>query len=357
MQRAVISGTGSYIPHETKTNYDFIVHDFYGDDHTLIKVPPAEIVEKFKLITGIEERRYAPHDLNTSDIGAIAAKRAIEDAAIDPETLDQVIVAHNFGNVIKHSIQTDLVPSLANRIKHSLGIRNPNCIGYDVVFGCPGWLQGVIQADAFFKAGIAKRILVIGTEILSRVIDHYDRDCMIFSDGAGATVLEAQGGDNNSSGIIGTAAQSYSMEEAYFINMGKSYLPDADPGIRYLKMKGRKVYEFAITVVPQAMKECLEKSNVHITDVKKIFIHQANEKMDEAIIKNMYKLFGYAQPPENIMPMNIRELGNSSVATIPTLLDMVRKGELPNHKVQKGDIVLFASVGAGMNINAACYKM
>src|SRR5689334_21343561 len=166
MQRAVISGTGAYIPHETKTNYDFVVHNFYGDDLTLIKAPAAEIVEKFKLITGIEERRYASHDLNTSDIGAIAAKRAIEDAAIDPETLDQVIVAHNFGNVIKHSIQTDLVPSLANRIKHSLGIRNPNCIAYDVVFGCPGWLQGVIQADAFFKAGIAKRILVIGTEIL-----------------------------------------------------------------------------------------------------------------------------------------------------------------------------------------------
>src|SRR4051794_2785059 len=357
MQRAVIIGTGAYIPHETKTNYDFVVHNFYGDDHTLINAPPVEIVEKFKHITGIEERRYAPQEMNASDIGAIAAKSAIEDAAIDPETLDQIIVAHNFGNVIKHSIQTDLVPSLANRIKHSLGIRNPNCIGYDVVFGCPGWLQGVIQADAFFKAGLAKRILVIGTEILSRVIDLYDRDCMIFSDGSGATVLEAVDGNATSSGIMGTAAQSYSVDEAYFINMGKSYLPDADPGIRYLKMKGRKVYEFAIKVVPQAMKACIEKSDVKITDVKKIFIHQANEKMDDVIIRNMYKLFGYSQPPQNIMPMNIRELGNSSVATIPTLLDMVRRGQLPDHEVQKGDIVVFASVGAGMNINAACYRM
>ena len=134
MQRAVIIGTGAYIPHETKTNYDFVVHNFYGDDHTLINAPSVEIVEKFKHITGIEERRYAPQEMNASDIGAIAAKSAIEDAAIDPETLDQIIVAHNFGNVIKHSIQTDLVPSLANRIKHTLGIRNPNCIGYDVVF-------------------------------------------------------------------------------------------------------------------------------------------------------------------------------------------------------------------------------
>jgi 3-oxoacyl-[acyl-carrier-protein] synthase-3 len=356
MQRAVISGTGAYIPHETKTNYDFVVHNFYGDDHTLINAPPVEIVEKFKLITGIEERRYAPHDLNASDIGAIAAKCAIEDSGINPETLDQIIVAHNFGNVIKHSIQTDLVPSLANRIKHSIGIRNPNCICYDIIFGCPGWLQGVIQADAFFKAGMAKKVLVIGTETLSRVIDLYDRDCMIFSDGAGATVLEANS-DENGSGIIGTAAQSYSVDEAYYINLGKSYLPDADPGIRYLKMKGRKVYEFAIKVVPRAMKECIEKSGVSISDVKKIFIHQANEKMDEVIIKNMYKLFGYSKAPENIMPMNIRELGNSSVATIPTLLDMVRKGQLPEHEVKKGDIVLFASVGAGMNINAACYRV
>lgn len=357
MQRAVISGTGAYIPHETKKNYDFVMHNFYSDDNNLIKVPSHEIVEKFKLITGIEERRYAPHELNTSDIGAMAAKGAIEDAGVDPETLDQIIVAHNFGNVIKHSIQTDLVPSLANRIKHTLGIRNPNCIGYDIVFGCPGWLQGVIHADAFFKAGLAKKALVIGTEILSRVIDLYDRDCMIFSDGAGATVLEAQDGDAGSSGIMSTSAQSYSVDEAYYINMGKSYLPDADPGIRYLKMKGRKVYEFAIKVVPQAMKECIEKSGVSIDEVKKIFIHQANEKMDEVIIKNMYKLFGFAQPPENIMPMNIRELGNSSVATIPTLLNMVRKGQLPDHEVQKGDIVLFASVGAGMNVNAACYRM
>jgi 3-oxoacyl-[acyl-carrier-protein] synthase-3 len=189
------------------------------------------------------------------------------------------------------------------------------------------------------------------------VIDLYDRDCMIFSDGSGATVLEALDGNATSSGIMGTAAQSYSVDEAYFINMGKSYLPDADPGIRYLKMKGRKVYEFAIKVVPQAMKACIEKSDVKITDVKKIFIHQANEKMDDVIIRNMYKLFGYSQPPQNIMPMNIRELGNSSVATIPTLLDMVRRGQLPDHEVQKGDIVVFASVGAGMNINAACYRM
>ncbi|HXL56609.1 MAG TPA: ketoacyl-ACP synthase III [Chitinophagaceae bacterium] len=355
--RTVITGTGSYIPVETKTNNDFAVQNFYGEDYKLISSPSIEVVKKFKLITGIEERRYAPPNLNTSDIGGIAAKLAIEDAGIDPETLDQIIVAHNFGNIIKHTTQADTVPSLASRIKNNLGIKNPDCICYDVLFGCPGWLQGVIQAHAFFKAGMAKKILVVGTETLSRVIDIHDRDSMIFSDGAGASVMEALEGNENSSGILSTAVQSHCGEETYFINMGKSNSPNSDPRIRYIKMKGRKVYEFAIKHVPQAMKTCLEKSGAQIGDVKKIFIHQANEKMDEAIIRTMYKLFGINNVPDNIMPMNIRELGNSSVATIPTLLDMVRKGQIPDHQVAKGDIVLFASVGAGMNINAVCYRI
>jgi len=299
--RTVITGTGAYIPVETKTNQEFSVHDFYGEDHELIKAPVGEIVKKFKLITGIEERRYVPPGMTASDIGGIAAKLAIEDAGINPETLDQIIVAHNFGNVIKNTIQTDAVPSLASRVKNHLGIRNPDCVGYDILFGCPGWLQGVINADAFFKAGLAKRILVIGSETLSRVIDKYDRDSMIFSDGAGAAVLEAWHGDENSSGILSTAVQSHCHEETYYINMGKSYLPGADPNVRYIKMKGRKVYEYALTYVPQAMKTCIEKSGVNISDIKKIFIHQANVRFqdkyhpDLQLSTGLYQIFSMSQ--------------------------------------------------------------
>jgi 3-oxoacyl-[acyl-carrier-protein] synthase-3 len=237
-----------------------------------------------------------------------------------------------------------------------LGIKNPNCIAYDILFGCPGWLQGIIHADAFFKAGIAKKALVIGTETLSRVIDMYDRDSMIFSDGAGAVVLEYKNGNDLDSGILSSSVQTFSLEEVNFINMGKSYFPESDPRIRYIKMKGRKVYEFAMKYVPAAMKECLEKSNVDIKEVKKIFIHQANEKMDEGIIKRLYSLYGIKNPPENIMPMSIHWLGNSSVATIPTLYDLVRKNNVASHELEPGDIILFASVGAGMNINAVCYR-
>ena len=355
--RTVITGTGSYIPEYVKTNRDFAGHNFYAEDNSALDIEPHIIVDKFKQITGIEERRYAPANIDSSDMAAIAAQKAIDDAGCDPETIDQIIVAHNFGNVLKHTIQTDAMPALASRVKHTLKINNPSCIPYDILFGCPGWVQGVIQADAYFKAGIAKKCLVIGTETLSRVLDVYDRDSMIFSDGAGASVLEVRDSKETYSGILGASVQSHCQGEVDYLKMGKSYYPDSDPRIRYIKMKGRKVYEYAMKYVPMAMKICLEKSDINISDLKKIFIHQANEKMDEGIIKEMYKLYGISNVPGHIMPMSIHNLGNSSVATIPTLLDMVRKGLMPEHTLNAGDVILFASVGAGMNINAVCYRV
>ncbi|WP_207492062.1 3-oxoacyl-ACP synthase III family protein [Aridibaculum aurantiacum] len=358
MKRSVITGSGCYIPTVVRTNNSFAVHKFYAEDKSPIETPSLEVAEKLRQITGIAERRYISEDLNCSDIATIAAQNAIEDSGIDPETIDQLIVAHNFGNVVNKTIQTDAVPSLASRVKNNLKIRNPKCVAYDVLFGCPGWVQGMIQADAFFKAGIAKRALIIGSETLSRVLDEYDRDSMIFSDGAGATVLEYKEVEENGSGFLGSCAVTHSFDEAYFINMGHSYYPECDPSVRYIKMKGRKVYEYAMKHVPEAMKECLEVSGVDIKDVKKIFIHQANEKMDEGIIKGLYKLYGIKDiSPAEIMPMCIHWLGNSSVATVPTLYDLVVKGKEENHALEPGDIIMFASVGAGMNINAICYRV
>ncbi len=198
--------------------------------------------------------------------------------------------------------------------------------------------------------------MIIGAETLSRVIDEYDRDSMIFSDGAGAVVLEYKETGENGPGILSTSAETHSFEEIDYIHMGQSFYPGSDSDVRYLKMKGRKVYEFAMKYVPAAMKDCLDKSGVGIHQLKKVFIHQANEKMDEGIIKRLYKLYGVAQPPENIMPMSINWLGNSSVATIPSLYDLVRKKQVAHHGLTPGDVILFASVGAGMNINAVCYR-
>jgi 3-oxoacyl-[acyl-carrier-protein] synthase-3 len=353
----IISGTGSYIPPVIKTNKDFSGHNFYDEHNVPIAIESSQVVEKFRHITGIEERRYASADMESSDMAAIAAQRAIDDAGCDPESIGQVIVAHNFGNVVKHTIQTDVLPSLASRVKHTLGITNPSCVPYDILFGCPGWIQGVIQADAFIRAGIAKKCLVVGTETLSRVLDYHDRDSMIFSDGAGACIVEANPVEGAANGILSTSVQSHCGDEVTYLNLGKSNYPDSDPRVRYIKMKGRKVYEYALKYVPLAMKACLDESGVGINELKKIFIHQANEKMDEAIIKAMYKLYGIDHAPANIMPMSIQYLGNSSVATVPTLYDLVRKNMVEGHEVSNGDVIMFASVGAGMNINAVCYRV
>jgi len=147
----IITGTGSYIPNIVKTNKDFISNTFYGENGELIPTPNQEIVEKFKDITGIYERRYAEKSMNTSEMATEASKLAILDAGIDPETIDQIIVAHNFGNVLPGTIQTDTIPAIASRVKNQLGINNPSCVAYDILFGCPGWIQGVIQADAFIN--------------------------------------------------------------------------------------------------------------------------------------------------------------------------------------------------------------
>ena len=288
-------------------------------------------------------------------MAGIAAENAINDAKLDRETLDYIIVAQNFGDVKYKNTQSDSVPSLASRVKNYLQIKNPSCVCYDVVFGCPGWLEGVIQAQAFIKAGIAKKCLVIGAETLSRVVDIHDRDSMIFSDGAGATIIEKVE-DEHDNGIIAHESATYANDEAFYLTFEASYNQELKRETRYIKMNGRKIYNFALTYVPQAMKNCLDKSGYGINEVSKIFIHQANEKMDQAICERFYKLYE-KEMPENVMPMSIAELGNSSVATLPTLLDLVKKNQLENQHIEKGDVVIFASVGAGMNINALVYKI
>lgn len=348
-----ITGSGSYIPTQTITNLDFAQHHFLNSDGSTFAQSNEVVAEKFLEITGIRERKYVSDDLTTSDIAFIAAQKAIEDAKIDPETLDYIILAHNFGDVKKGAIQSDILPSLASRVKHSLKIKNPKCVAYDVLFGCPGWIEGIIQAQAFIKAGMSKKCLVIGAETLSRVVDRHDRDSMIYSDGAGATIVEAT---DEEGGILAHATATFTYDEAYYLFFGDSFNKTHDPNVRYIKMHGRKIYEFALSQVPKAMKECLDESGVSIQDVKKILIHQANEKMDEAIIDRFYKLY-QLPTPENIMPMSIHYLGNSSVATIPTLYDLILKNQIENQKLNKGDIVIFASVGSGMNINAIVYKM
>jgi len=355
MLNTLITGSGSYIPEVEVENISFIENPFCFDDGRKIQNENEKVIDKFQEITGIKSRRYLNDNQSCSEIASISAQRAIESSGINPEELDMIIVAHNFGDVAKGSNQTDIVPSLASRVKHHLKIKNEFCVPYDIIFGCPGWIQGLIQAHMYIKSGEAKKCLVIGSEALSRVVDPFDRDTMIFADGAGAVVIEGVEEDEPR-GILAHATVSHTEEEMHYLNIGESFNRFANDSTKYIKMKGHKIYSYALTQVPKAMKHCMDKIDLHLDKIDKILIHQANEKMDEAIIKRLYRSFGLKNVPENIMPMIIERLGNSSVATVPTLYDMIMKGELPKHQINKGDKILLASVGAGMNINCIAYQ-
>ncbi len=349
-----ITGSGSFIPSIVQQNSAFLGRSFLDNQGEAFGVDNETIIDKFNSITGIEERKYIAPELKTSDIAHFAAQKAIKDAQVDPETIDYIIVAHNFGDITKESKQIDTLPSLASRVKTKLKIQNPKCVAYDLLFGCPGWVEALIQAQAYIKAGMAKKCLVIGADALSRVVDLHDRDSMIYADGAGATLLEKSGQEG---GILSHSTLTYTANnEADYIFYGQSYNKKKLNGDKFIKMQGRKVYEFALNKVPAAMKHCLEKANIDIENLKKIFIHQANRKMDESIVNRFYRLYKKSMP-EEILPMNIEEFGNSSVATVPTLFDLVVKYNYKGHSIKKGDIILFASVGAGMNINAITYQI
>jgi 3-oxoacyl-[acyl-carrier-protein] synthase-3 len=354
--RSVIIGTGSCIPSLKVPNQAFLERAFFEDYGCPYPVSDtAKIVAKFQEITDIAERRYAPDGLVTSDLALEAGRQALASAGIDPETLDYLIVAHNFGDVRAGSRCPDQVPTLAARVKARLRIANPFCVAYDLPFGCPGWLQAVIQSDYYLRSGDAKRALVIGAETLSRVSDPCDRDSLIYADGAGAVVLEAQE-HPEPVGILAHAVRSDTLDHSDLLHMGPAFNPGAEDKDLYIKMKGRKLYEYAIATVPGLVRRSLEKAGLTLGDVDKVLIHQANGKMDEAILKRLFRLYGLSEIPAQVMPMTVSWLGNSSVATVPTLLDLIVKGKLEGHSLKRGDNVVFASVGAGMHINSMVYR-
>lgn len=352
----VITGSGSYIPEKVVKNEYFLAKAFFDSSGVRLLKPNPEIVKTLQKITEIKERRYIEDNLVTSDMGYFAALKAIESAQIDPETLDYIIVAHNFGDLQHDNIRVDLCPTLAARIKHKLQIANPYTVAYDLPFGCPGWVQGVIQADYYIRSGDAKKILVIGAETLSRISDPHDIDSMIFSDGAGAVVLEANY-SNEKVGLIKHLTRSDTIEQAHFLEMKPSYNPDFGDNTLFLKMNGRKLYEYAIKTVPQTLKDCLDKAEVPLSAIQKVLIHQANAKMDHNILERLFSLYDEFDIPPGIMPMSIDFLGNNSVATVPILYDLIAKGQLEGHHFHSGDYLLFASVGAGMNLNAFVYRV
>ncbi len=352
----VIKSSGSYIPKNVIKNEDFVNRDFYEINGEPMNRAGSEIVEKLREITGIEERRYIDNKYLNSDMATFAAQNALESSEIDKESLDYIIVAHNFGDVKHDNRDVDIVPTLASKVKCNLNIKNPYTVAYDLPFGCPGWVQAFIQADYYIKSGDAKRILIIGSETLSRVSDIYDRDSMIYSDGAGAVILEAVESDKPV-GVLAHKARTDAVKYAHLLKMDKSNNPNIDSNKLYLKMNGRKLYIYAITTVPELVKFVISKAKLDIGDIDKVLIHQANAKMDDVMLEKLFALYGKKEIPKDIMPMTISKLGNNSVATIPVMYDMIMRGSVKGQKLQSGQNVVFVSVGAGMNVNAIVYRV
>lgn len=352
----VIIGAGSYIPSRTVTNADFLQNVFFeAYDKPCDSSKTGTIVKKFEDITSIAERRYVVDDLVTSDMAVSSARKALVNSGVDKESLDYIIVAHNFGDIRADNRRSDFVPSLAARVKRKLEIHNPRCVAYDLPFGCAGWLQGVIQANYYIRSGDAKRALVIGAETLSRVSDPHDRDSMLYADGAGSVILEARS-SSEPIGVLAHAARSDALEHASLMWMGKSFNPDFESGPLFLKMRGRRLYEYAVKRVPELVRESLDKAGLRLGDVDKVLMHQANAKMNDAILKRLFSLEGDGEIPAGVMPMTISFLGNSSVATLPTLLDLILEGKLEGQSIKSQDLIVLAAVGAGMNINSVVYR-
>jgi len=267
---------------------------------------------------------------------------------VEKEYLNSIVVIHNL-----HERSC-----LANKVKKNMEIKNPEILTFDILFGCPGWLQGSIIADRMITQGHAKRVMVIGAETLSLVSDPRDRDSMIYADGGGATLYEAVMSEKPI-GILAHMTRSDTLKHAYLLRMGPSNDPNYDREDIFLKMDGADVYEYALSEVPPLVKACLDKAGIPFESVAKLFIHQANAKMDDKILQRVFGLYGKKKKdiPDGIMPMTISWLGNSSIATIPTLFDLVVKGELDGHSLKSGDIIIIASIGAGMHINVMIYKM
>lgn len=352
---SVIIGSGSYIPELVIGKDFFLNHEFFDNDGNKINESTEEIINKFIEITEIRERRYLSRELMNSDMAKIAGDKALIQSGIDRNALDYIIVAHNYSDISYRSRQIDLMPSLSIRVKNKLGIKSNKCKAYDMVYGCPGWVESLILAHQLIKSSIAENILVIGSDNLSRAVDPHDRNSMIFADGAAAVVLQAQE-NPHTVGVLNHLSICDSNEQIDFIANGSSLNPNYMGSTVNIRMKGKKVYEYALKKVPEAIKCIIDQAGLHLNDIKMLLLHQANAKMDKAITRRLFKLYDLSEVPTSFKPMTVEYLGNTSVATVPTMYDLISNRKMKGYKFNSGDIILFASVGAGMVINAVLYK-
>lgn len=316
--RSVILGCGSYLPEKVLTNSALA---------EMVDTSDEWIVER----TGIRERRIAADGEFTSDLAIAAAKRALEDAGIEAGDIDLIVLAT--------STPDYTFPATAVKVQAELGITGG--AAFDVQAVCTGFVYALSTADAMLRTGNHKRALVIGAETFSRIIDWEDRGtCVIFGDGAGAVVLEAQelNGAITDRGILTTRIRSDGRyQDKLYVDGG----PSSTQTTGHLRMEGRDVFKHAVVNIASVMKEALDDAGVDASEVDWFVPHQANKR----ILDGTARRFGI---PEERVVITVDKHGNTSAASIPLALDVARK----DGRIKQGDMVLMEAMGGGFTWGA-----
>jgi 3-oxoacyl-[acyl-carrier-protein] synthase-3 len=330
--RSRILGTGHYLPPNVRTNFDL---------EKMVETSDAWITER----TGIKERRIAPDDIVTSDMATMAAQRALEAAELKPTDLDMIIVG---------TVTPDCpMPATAVFVQQKLGAGH--CPAFDLSAACAGFIFGLNIADQFIATGAMKNILVVGVELLSRVVNWEDRTtCVLFGDGAGAIVLgRAEGAEARGKprGVLSAKIHSDgSLAQSLIIPGGGSVMPVSPEVIEQKKhkvhMKGQDIFKVAVKNLYQASKDALDATGLAPDDIDWICPHQANLRIIDFAVSRL------GVKKEKVL-INIDKVGNTSSASIPILLDQNLRGG----KVKPGDTVLMCALGAGISWGGAIVTM
>ncbi len=325
--RTRILGTGHFLPPQVRTNFDL---------EKMVETSDQWIRER----TGIRERHIAPEGMCTSDMAAAAAKNALEAAGVSPKEIDLILVG---------TVTPDMpMPATAVFVQQKIGA--PNCPSMDLSAACAGFIYGLTIADQFIASGMKKRVLVIGVELLSRVVDWTDRTtCVLFGDGAGAAVLGPSEGDGR--GILTTEFHSDgSLATSLMIPGGGSAEPVSpatlEANLHKVKMKGQDIFKAAVKNLYSASQSAVDRAGLKNRDVDWVVPHQANLRIIDQVVQR-------ADYARDRVLSNIERVGNTSSASIPILLDENIRGG----KIKPGHVVLMCALGAGVSWGSALVRM
>lgn len=315
-----VIGTGGYLPETQRTNDDI---------SKLVDTSDSWIFER----TGIKSRRIAGDHESASSMAEIAARQAIEMAGIEPEEIDAIIVATGTPDRV--------YPSTGCLLQNRLGIKN--CVAFDIQAACSGSIFALSVADQYIKSGTYRKILVVGTEICSRVIDWTDRaTCILFGDGAGAVLIES----SREPGILSTHIHADGQyEELLYLPNPQCALPANSDELGYINMRGNEVFKIAVNTLGRIVDETLEANNLQKSDIDWLVPHQANIRIIEATAKKL-------KMPMQQVVITLEHQGNTSSASVLLALnEAVRDG-----RIQRGQVLLLEAFGAGFTWGSALIR-